>query len=476
MARKNNRISDKQRDRNTTILLHAHALNLRSIDDYLSWCIQQGFRSNVNKSQIQLNKEYQHYLFMTAAKKLKKHKRESNMSCFINKIYAKQIQHKELNSEILKAINNGFNKIQNKRLLRNVLLHMDESTKLLTHIDYVKGIINFVSHYKNWLQPIYKWQVNTHNVDRQFASLARYLFAKYEVPPFMDSVWQQDNAAAISWFIHIGAGKNIGTAENLPFNMTKKMAHHFLQAPADYTVNAAFRWAQIHALGGNKIIADAIAETRMVDNFNDDDFCLSVFRFFIANPMLDTNQVNPIIDFIWHQKYENRIVFVERGVALDEAPAQPNFSMTGRTPETLLRQVDNWHRQLGKESRGGNLQWVKSKLADYRYVEGRANSRNMKIWFIQELLSNKELIAEGRKQNHCVSTYARSCFSGTTSIWTMDLQESETRQKLLTIEVHNASKTIRQVRGLRNRMAKKSEMDIIRRWANQEGLKITNYI
>ena len=308
------------------------------------------------------------------------------MSCFINKIYAKQIQQKELNSEILKAINNGFNKIQNKRLLRNVLLHLDESTKLLTHIDYVKGIINFVSHYKNWLQPIYKWQANTHNVDRQFASLARYLFAKYEVPPFMDSVWQQDNAAAISWFIHIGTGKNIGTAENLPFNMTKKMAHHFLQAPADYTVNTAFRWAQIHALGGNKIIADAIAETRMVDNFNDDDFCLSVFRFFIANPMLDTNQVNPIIDFIWHQKYENRIVFVERGVALDEAPAQPNFSMTGRTPETLLRQVDNWHRQLGKESRGGNLQWVKSKLADYRYVEGRANSRNMKIWFIQELI------------------------------------------------------------------------------------------
>ena len=38
------------------------------------------------------------------------------------------------------------------------------------------------------------------------------------------------------------------------------------------------------------------------------------------------------------------------------------------------------------------------------------------------------------------------------------------------------AKSIRQVRGLRNRMAKKSEMDIIRRWANQEGLKITNYI
>ena len=476
MAGKKNGLSEKQQDRKAAIMMHAHALNLRSISEYLEWCMQQGFRGSINKTRVQIEREYQHYKFTSATKKLKQSKYEGHMRCLINKIYRKDIQRYELNSEILKLINSGFNKTRNKRLLRDVLIQMEESSKLLSHIDYVKGVINFVEHFPKWLQPISQWQAKTHNADRQFSSLARHLFAKYEVPAFMDGVWQKDDAKHMAWFIHIGMGKNIGTASSLPIKMTRKMAHCFIQAPSNYEVNAAFRWAQIHALGGNRAIADAIAETRMVRVFNDDDFWLSVLRFFIANPMLDTSQINPIVDYIWHQKHENRMVFAERGVAHEDGPEQPNFSMHGRTPATLLRQVENWHRRLGKESRGGNLQWVKSKFSDFRYVEGRANSRNMKIWTIQELLSNKELIVEGRKQNHCVSTYARSCFSGKTSIWTMDLQETEARQKLLTIELHNATGTIRQIRGLRNRMAKKHEMDVIRRWARKEEFKLESYI
>lgn len=276
--------------------------------------------------------------------------------------------------------------------------------------------------------------------------------------------------------MHIGMGKNIRTANSLPISMTKKMAHYFLKAPSNYDVSSAFRWAQIMGLGGNKAIADAITETRMVRTFVDDDFWVSVLRFFIANPMLDTRQYNPIIDYIWHQKYENRLIFVERGVVREDDPEHPNFSMQGRTAATLLQQVENWHRRLGRESRGGNLQWVKSKVADYRFVEGQAKRKNMKVWTIRELLNSQELIAEGRTQNHCVATYARSCFSGNTSIWTMDLQENAGQQKRLTIELHNSSKTIRQVRGLRNRTATALEIDIISRWAFKDGLSIANYI
>lgn len=476
MARKKNKQSDKKRDRNEAIMNYARALNLHSIEEYQDWCIQQGFSASLNKTQSQFNREYQHYKLITAAKKLKQYKREGNMRHFVQKIYTKEIQYKELNSEVLKLISNGFNKTQNKRLLRDVIFQLDESTKLLSHIDYVRGVISFVAHFSKWLRPISEWQLKTRNADRQFASLARHLFAKYDVPAFMDTVWQKGDGKAQGWFIHIGVGKNIRTVSSLPICMTKKMAHYFMQAPSNYDVKAAFRWAQIHALGGNKVIADAVAETRMARVFNDDDFWVSVLRFFITNPMLDTRQYNPIVDHIWHQKYENRMVFVERGVAREEGPEQPNFSMHGRTPDTLLRQVENWHLKLGRESRGGNLQWVKSKIADFRYVEGRANSRNMKIWAIRELLSSRELIAEGRAQNHCVATYARSCFSGNTSIWTMDLQESQARQKLLTIELHNLTKTIRQVRGLRNRIATTREMDVIHRWALKERVTTAGYI
>jgi len=170
------------------------------------------------------------------------------------------------------------------------------------------------------------------------------------------------------------------------------------------------------------------------------------------------------------------MVFVERGVAREEGPEQPGFSMHGRTPDTLLRQVENWHRCLGRESRGGNLNWVKSRFGDFRFLEGRANCRSMKIWTIRELLSSKELIAEGRAQSHCVATYARSCSSGGTSIWTMDLQETQQRRKMATIELHSPTKTIRQVRGLRNRVATNSEMEVIRRWADREGLRVASYL
>ena len=109
-------------------------------------------------------------------------------------------------------------------------------------------------------------------------------------------------------------------------------------------------------------------------------------------------------------------------------------------------------------------------------MEGQAKRNNMKVWTIRELLNSQELIVEGRTQNHCVATYARSCLSGNTSIWTMDLQENGGQQKRLTIELHNSSKTIRQVRGLRNRTATACEMDTIRRWVFKNGLKLANYI
>jgi hypothetical protein len=38
------------------------------------------------------------------------------------------------------------------------------------------------------------------------------------------------------------------------------------------------------------------------------------------------------------------------------------------------------------------------------------------------------------------------------------------------------TKTIRQVRGLRNRLATPREMDVVSRWAEREGLRIASYV
>src|SRR5438477_401425 len=76
---------------------------------------------------------------------------------------------------------------------------------------------------RSWLRPVAEWEPQTHNTRRQFASLARHLFAEWPVPAFMDSVWFSGNgreaARQQGWFLHVGRGRNVRTAD-LPLPYT----------------------------------------------------------------------------------------------------------------------------------------------------------------------------------------------------------------------------------------------------------------
>jgi hypothetical protein len=254
------------------------------------------------------------------------------------------------------------------------------------------------------------------------------------------------------------------------------MAHEFLGAPDHYSIEGALRWGQIHALGGDQRLADALQGTKLTEDFQDNDFALSVLRFCIRNPLLDTRYVSPILDYVWNHRYENQIVFVQRGVAREIGPAQPNFSMRGRTVNALLRQVEAWHGQLAREAKRLDLQWKRSEYQDLEFVEGTEKSRNMRLWRVRELLSSRELLVEGRQQSHCVATFARSCYEGKRSIWTMDVVTSEGEEKCLTVEVDMAKKIVVQARGRRNRYPTDKEREVLRRWASHNELQIATYV
>jgi len=191
--------------------------------------------------------------------------------------------------------------------------------------------------------------------------------------------------------------------------------------------------------------------------------------------MLDYTHVNPIVDYIWNERYVPRVEFIARGEAREIAPAQPNFSMRGRTVATLLRNVAQWHRQLGIEAKSKNLQWQRSTFKDFEFIEGDKGQKNMKVWTIRELVTSQELHAEGRQQKHCVASYAHSCSKGISSIWTMDVHSHDSYEKRVTIEVDIKYKTICQVRGKENRLANNIEMGVLNRWAMKENLKVRNY-
>ena len=456
---------------------HIHQLGFSSIEHYKKWCRQHNFGCGLNKDSRQRRNELSAGTTIKVSELMANEKKGRNLKDVIPKIYSEELQGENLRNPTAKEIAFAFARSNSREVLERLLLYIGENSDILKDPSYIKGFESIANHSDSWIRPLEAWHVKRHNRDRQFSELLRHLFVTYDVPPFMDRVWFTENETHQNWYKHIGIGQNIRTAPDIPVQLTKKMAHHFLKAPKQYTVDEALRWGQIHALGGDKRLVDAFRGTPLIRNFSNDDFWLNVFRFFIANPMLDVNHVNPIVDFIWNQKFENQQIFVDRGVVEEIDPPQPNFTMRGRTPETLLHQVNKWHQQLGKDTREDNLEWTRSKIGELLLRE-RSNEKNStKSWRIRELLSTDELIDEGKAMYHCARSYAKSCYTGKTSIWTLESEDDDNgRRKELTIEVLLGEKLIRQVRGKRNRLPTLKEKSMLSRWAKKEKLEIAEYV
>lgn len=314
---------------------------------------------------------------------------------------------------------------KNKRLMTDLIKKFKD---LLTdrNLDVKTAIKRIDFNYDIRINDIDTWKPLSHNSFKNLVSLIHHLFSKYKVPSFMNKAWfsglyNQDqfrNQVYINWFVHIGSGKNIRTAEDLPTPLTKKMAHYFLQAPKNSGILEAIRWGQTLSLGGDPFVAKAILGTRLAEDFVNDEFWLSVIRFFINNPMLDKVHYLPIIDWIYAQKFA--AVLQEDGTM---RAIQPNLSMHHRNPETLLKEVENWHQELGK-AKTVKAEWKSCNIPGYRH------ENKEEIITIQELLNSGELKKEGEAMHHCVSSYSNSCASGKTSIWsTVSYNKSQVRMQ-----------------------------------------------
>ena len=169
----------------------------------------------------------------------------------------------------------------------------------------------------------------------------------------MASVWfrgSDDEKRRQGWYRHMGLGRNIRTAD-VPLALTRKMAHEFTMAPDHYSVDMALRWGQVRGLGGEKALARAIVATRLGRSFEHEDFWRTVVHFFVNHPELGLEHVGPIVDYLHNQRFVAQEVFVEEG-DISPDPPQPNLSMKGRTPRSLLRQVGEWHAWLRQHQRG----------------------------------------------------------------------------------------------------------------------------
>ena len=474
----NNRMSTKKArirsEDDPALNYHIKRLGLGSVQEYKEWCRRHGFSRNVNKTGKQFRDETLIITRMAADAMLAKRKFRDPATT-IKMYFDGKIEWKDLPIG-LRALGNWNHREEKwsparRETISQLALKLQSCVGEDIHFAVGKkavltGLITLANLKKDWIRPLEDWEPTSHNTRRQFTSLARHLLAKYFVPKFMDVVFFEENLLHQLWFIHIGLGYNIRKAIDLPTPITKMEAHHFMKAPDDYNIRAAIRWGQIYALGGDARLANAIRGTLLENNFVNEDFWMSVLRWFIANPMLDTEHVGPIIDYLQNQRFAGRRIFVGPGVVEERGPEQPNLSMKNRDPEALLKAVAAWHRKLGKEKKGENSVWQSCGLPGFEMQEGESNNKNCKIWTIREMLSHKELVADGRALHHCGGSYAHSCSSGHCSMWTMELEDYSGKHKVLTIEV-NKSNVISQARGNYNAKAEQKPTNIMARWAQQ---------
>lgn len=483
------------------LLEHIKSLNLKTVEDYQRWCDRNGFGRKLQKHWKQRCRERYHAQRAIAKGRLGQIKREKRkLSDVLFDVCSGQLQENDVTLPYLKRLcqilnaggGHGHERQVDRKALHQLLARVHqcraklfdgspviEQLGALPGNTYIEALALIAAHSPSWQRPIGDWNPRSHNSGRQFASLLRHLFVTYDdVPAFFDSVWfsgqTKPAAEKRNWYLFVGRGQNIRNCQ-LPIKLTKKMAHHFMRAPNDATIEQALRWGQIMGLGGDERLARAVFGTRLTEDFSHDSFWSTVLRWFVAHPMLDRSHVGPIVDYLHNERFVRQTLYVAPGHREDLAPPQPDLTMKGRTPEAMIRRVHEWHRTLASDNLHQVRQWQPHGIEEFEFVEGSERGDNLRIWTIRELLSSKALIAEGRQLRHCVATYASSCARGRCSIWTVEVESTDGRSKLLTIEVRKGVQLICQIRGKGNRPANEKEKRIIRRWAETAGLRLASY-
>ncbi|MCH2194164.1 PcfJ domain-containing protein [Kordia sp.] len=402
---------------------------------------------------------------------LQKHNKAKKVlfPAMVEKIYeGKEISNYEYNS-LASILQNHFNAISKKKhpsrrkAFKDILLHLYKKrcTKLLRNEEFLRTIYLIAWFSPAYVRDIIEWKRNSHNAEKQLKSILKHCFVTYQVPDFMYEAWTDHNSKHIAWFIDLGSGKSVKSLSKMPVRLTKKGAHQFLQAPAEYTIEMALRRAQALAFGTDELLAGRIACTALSrNNFQHEAFWETVIQFFMKQTMLDFNKMEEIIDYL-----------------SDRIRNNPEYSIKGRTIASLTRQSDAWHVEQAVNNAFQVEMFTWKPTLNSSYLFEKKEAKELKKYRLFELCSSKELIVEGRKMNHCVASYARSCCVKVTGIFSLRcISFSKGHEILATIELDIKSQTIVQAKARFNKPIAPIAKKIMNDWAVQHDLKIGKWL
>jgi hypothetical protein len=335
----------------------------------------------------------------------------------------------------------------------------------------VRGLVALEGFRGSWLRPVEEWVPQGERARGVFSSLAHHLLANYPVPPVLQSAWFEEPGwwayRQQHWFHHVGMGGSLRAA-GFPVRLTRRMAHELSLAPAHVEIGFALRWAEVRGLGGSDALARAFASTRLRKEFLGEEFWRSLIHLLLNTRGLDMAQVDPIVEYLYDQKFAQRTVIIGEDTELSIDPPRPDLSIKGCTVASLVRRAAEWkaeQRPAAPERK--RFAWGRSGIREFRGAgeEGRA-------WTIRELLDSDDLAAEGKAMKHCVATYTEFCVKRRSTIWSLGLEGPEGRRRMATIEVDPSTKAVVQASMKCNEEPDEPCRSIVREWASREGLTV----
>jgi len=344
----------------------------------------------------------------------------------------------------------------------------------------------------NYLQPYEEFwlcdpndvviKTKSSNKTKRLLELVRKTLNRYPVPKILEEVWDvtipvptdrfnrpinnlNNEKASDSyikygidfrkWYICVTTGGSLYKEYAKEF-FTKKELNIFLNSSLPIKSAVAFAIAYAESNDYSKSIR--ISKSNIIEK-NSISYWKDVIKYLSIQEVASINQINDIVDYL--------VDLINRHESL-------NLYGSGITYKGLLKRVDDWHKELGRVKVMGNKSWEGHAIPDSRFELKELKEKT--YWSMTQIKTSRELAAEGSAMRHCVYGYQHKCIASDISIWSMKkcLHEFDSGKRVLTIELNNNGEIV-QARGVGNRFPKDFEEKVLKKWADDNYLKLKYY-
>jgi len=329
-------------------------------------------------------------------------------------------------------------------------------------------LLKIFEHRGHWIRDPRRFRRPSHNPFTQLYALIHHLFARYPTAPFMVRAFE-GCGRDIPYYIHIAQGGNIRSCPGFSPRLSKTQAHLFHTFSGEVQ---NFRQAALLAMARSYGVTDDVARALICNRHvqaNHFDFWASFMEFLGRQAMVNPLEIHTLCDYL----HRHRVVPAED-------PRRPAlvFSFRGRTMAALVERAQAWHEELIRERRDRNRTW--EPIAVFRQF---MTSDEGYGWQMNEILSERELMREGRAMHHCVFTYLDECLERTSAIFSLTRRTYERPAgfRCLTVELvpqergYHAFRII-QATGKHNSDPEPEELQALKAWAKANRVLLADYL